>query len=155
VIVPNKTIVSTNIVNWSRLTKRRLDMTLGLTSKSSVEQVLSVVQAVREMLQTHPQVQSDSVIVHFSEFGEHALNVRIVCFMKTPAWNDFQATRQDINLKIMQIMEQHGVEFGSATFEVLLGKVATPSPQSARLAPQPEPAISTTTDSPVPDDAAN
>jgi MscS family membrane protein len=117
--------------------------------------VLSVVQAVREMLQTHPQVQSDSVIVQFSEFGEHALNVRIVCFMKTPAWNDFQAARQDINLKIMQIMEKRGVEFGAATFEVLLGKIATPSPQGARLTPQPEPTISDIADSPVPDDAAN
>jgi len=95
------------------------------------------------------------VIVQFAEFGDQSLNVRIVCFMKTPAWNDFQAARQDINLKIMRIMAQRGVEFASPTYEVLLGKVATPSPQAARLTPRPEPVVSTTTDSPVPDDAAN
>ena len=155
-IVPNKTIVSTNIVNWSRLTKRRLDMTLGLTSKSAVEQVLSVVQAVREMLQTHPEVQSDSVIVQFSEFGEHALNVRIVCFMKTPAWNDFQAARQDINLKIMQIMEQ-------ARRRVRSAHLRNPARQGGNPLPHRPPAwlrspnrrSAPRTNSPVPDDAAN
>jgi MscS family membrane protein len=154
VIVPNSTIVNANLVNWSRLTKRRLEMKLGLSHETSPRQVLAVVQMIRDMLQKHELVQSDSVVVQFVEFADNALSVIIICFMKTPAWNDFQAAKQDINLKIMQILEHFGVTLALPTTTIVLDSgIASAAPP--RIPPlKPEPAQGPS-DSPVPDDAAN
>jgi len=157
VSVPNKTITNANITNWSRLAKRRLNMTLGIEYGSSPQQVLSVVQAIREMLQTHELVQEDSVTVQFVEFNSSSLDLMIICFMNTPAWGDFQATKQDINLKIMAILDERGVSVAFPSRTVYVQRAEPPTGPTERFVPPttPEPTVSTATDSPVPDDAAN
>lgn len=157
VTVPNNTIMNASIINWSRLNKRRLNMTLGLSHRSAPDQILSVVQAIRDMLQNHPLVQADSVVVQFVNFSESALDLMIICFMQTPAWGDFQAARQDINLKIMHILAERGVElaFPTRTIHVARATEASAAPPLPVVPLAPEPTTGTATDSPVPDDAAN
>jgi len=77
VTVPNNTIMQASITNWSRLEKRRLDMTLGLEYGSSPEQILAVVQAIREMLKSHERVEADSVVVQFVNFNDSWLDILI------------------------------------------------------------------------------
>lgn len=160
VTVPNKTAANANVTNWSRLAKRRLNMTLGIEYGSSPEQVLSVVQAIREMLQNHELVQDDSVIVQFNNFNDSWLDIIIICFMSTPGWGDFQAARQDINLKIMNILKDRGVSVAFPSRTLYIERAEAAAQEAAEATqhlpePKPEPTISTAIDSPVPDDAAN
>jgi MscS family membrane protein len=157
VTVPNKTIMDANVINWSRLTKRRLNITLGLSYTNSPKQILLAVQAIREMLKAHKVVQADSVIVQFAEFNKDTLDVLIICFTNTPAWNDFQAARQDINLRIMTLLAAYGIAVTPAARTVTMEQALPADAKPARPLPPlaPEPAVSTATDSPVPDDAAN
>ncbi len=152
VIVPNKTVVNSNLVNWSRLNKRRLNMKLSLPHDTQTQRVLLMVQAIREMLRAHPLVQPDSVIVQFTDLNSTSLELTIICFMKTPGWADFQAARQDINLRILKILER--IEsIGAAVPTLQMEPEAADSRPLPK--PKPEPALGTVTDSPVPDDAAN
>jgi len=158
VTIPNKTVMNANISNWSRLLKRRLNMTLGIAYRNAPEKVLSVVQAVREMLMEHELVEPDSVVVQFVNFGTSSLDIMIICFMKTPNWNDFQAARQDINLRIMEILRERGVELAVPVQSLVLerpgGRPPTPAEEQVFAPLKPEPAHQPT-NSPVPDDAAN
>ncbi len=156
ITVPNKTIMNANVTNWSRLAKRRLNVTLGLSYTNSPKQILSAVQAIREMLKAHKLVQEDSVIVQFVDLGKDTLDIMIICFMNTPNWNDFQAAKQDINLRIMSLLAARGVAVTPAARILSIEPTMPPDVPPARLPPLvPEPAISTATDSPVPNDAAN
>lgn len=157
VTVPNNTIVNSNIRNWSRLVKRRLNMTLGIEYGNSPEAVLSVVQAIREMLMAHEVVEPDSVVVQFTDFGVSSLDLMIICFMKTPGWNDFQAAKQDINLKIMQILAERDVRLALPMQKMLMERASDARDGQPPRFPPPkaEPIGRTASDSPVPDDAAN
>jgi MscS family membrane protein len=157
VTVPNKTIMNANVTNWSRLIKRRLNMTLGIAYSSSPDQILSVVQAIRDMLQNHDLVQADSVVVQFVGFNESSLDVMIICFMNTPDWGDFQAAKQDINLRIINILDERGVEVAFPSRTLIIEQAVAADEKLARPLPPPtpEPTTATATDSPVPSDAAN
>lgn len=158
ITVPNRTVMNASITNWSRLSKRRLDMTLGLAYGSSPQQVLSVVQAIREMLRAHELIEQDSVVVQFVAFNESSLDIMIICFINTPVWADFQAARQDINLKIMDLLAERGVSVAFPSRTVFVQPASAPDQAAlaaAFPAPEPEPATSTVKESPVPDDAAN
>lgn len=158
ITIPNKTVANATITNWSRLTKRRLNMKVGIECGSSPERVLSVVQAIREMLQDHDLVQSDSVVVQFVEFSDSSLDIMIICFMKTPDWGDFQAARQDINLRILNILSERGVELAFPSQTVYVQSVepaASAALEAVHVPVAPEPTASTAIDSPVPSDAAN
>jgi MscS family membrane protein len=158
ITVPNRTVMNASITNWSRLRKRRLDMTLGIEYGSTPQQVLSVVQAIREMLQGHALVERDSVVVQFVAFNESSLDIMIICFINTPDWADFQAARQDINLKIMELLAERGVSVAFPSRTVYLHPLAADEEHEravSLLQPYPEPITSTVKESPTPSDAAN
>ena len=158
ITVPNRTVMNASITNWSRLRKRRLDMTLSIEYSSSPQQVLSVVQAIREMLQGHSLVERNSVVVQFAGFREGALDIMIICFVNTPDWADFQAAKQDINLKIMALLAERGVSISAPSLTVFLQQASAAEPQAGSPpipAPRPEPLSSTVKESPTPSDAAN
>ncbi|MBN1564596.1 MAG: mechanosensitive ion channel family protein [Anaerolineae bacterium] len=150
ITVPNKTIANANIVNWSRLAKRRLNMTVGITYDSSPDQILGVVQTLREMLQNHEQVQDDSVVVQFVNFNDSSLDLMIICFANIVDWGDFQAFKQDVNLRIMNILGDYRAEiaFPSRTiYHYMMGEYPS-TPESVPL-PEPEPIHSTASDQPA------
>lgn len=111
VVVPNAKLTANSITNWSRLSKRRLDMNVGITYDSTPNQILAVVQGIRDMLHQHPRIIQDSVFVQFVNFGESTLDIRIICHINEPRWTDFQQIKQDINLKIIYLLQKHKVEF--------------------------------------------
>lgn len=158
VYVPNNTIANANLINWSRLAKRRLNMTLGITYDSSVEQIKAVVEGIRDMLEHHELVVDDSVIVQFVEFNASSLDIMIICFVKTPGWNEFQGARENINLKIMEVLEERNVSVAFPTRTIVMEQgLSREEKQALQKAPLPQVAPREDhdgpKDSPVPEDA--
>jgi MscS family membrane protein len=96
-------------------------------------------------------------VVQFVNFNESSLDIMIICFMNEPDWGNFQAARQDINLRIIDILDERGVEvaFPSRTLFIEQTVPADAKPAHPLPPPAPEPTSATATDSPVPADAAN
>jgi MscS family membrane protein len=120
IMVPNKTVANANVTNWSRLSKRWYNIRLGLEYRSSPEQILTVVQKIRDMLQDYELADPDSVLVQFIEFNDSSLDVMIRSYIAEAGYNQFQAIKQDINLRIMTILAEHnvGVAFPSQSLYV-------------------------------------
>lgn len=133
VFVPNGTLAASSITNWTRLSKRRLDMSLGLTYETSGDQILSVVQAIRSMLDGHPRVIADSVFVQFFAFNDSSLDVRIICYINEPDWGAFHAIKEDIYIRMMQILSDRGVDIAFPTRTLML-QGATPPEMEAMIA---------------------
>ena len=111
VTVPNNLLTDAVVLNWSRLEKRRLDVTLNFTYSTTSEQMRAVIDAIREMLTNAEQVDPETVIVHFVEFNSSSLDVRIICQVLLADWREFTARKESLFLEIMGIVEEHGVSF--------------------------------------------
>jgi len=61
------------------------------------------------MLIDHPGIHPETILVYFESFGDHSLNIFIYCFTRTTIWAEYLEVKQDINLKIMGILEGEGV----------------------------------------------
>ncbi|MBI1278792.1 MAG: mechanosensitive ion channel [Anaerolineaceae bacterium] len=119
-IIPNNTIANANVINWARTRKRRLDMVIGLTYSSTPEQIQEVISDSTTMLDDHDHVTNDRIVVEFVEFGESSLNLRLSFMVKSSTWEDLEAVKTDINLKLMRIFEKHGVSVAFPTRTVYL-----------------------------------
>lgn len=118
--VPNSTFANISVENPSRMTNRRIYEYIGLRYDDSA-QVEQVISSVKEMLRAHPEIdQNQTMIVNLNRFGPSSLDFFIYTFTKTTDWIQFHEIKQDIMMKVMQIIEQHGAEFAFPTTTVHL-----------------------------------
>ena len=111
VSVPNAVIANSAITNWSQMGKRRIKMRLGLTYSTNTSQMENILKDLRQMLKNHPDVHKDTIMVHFDEFQDSSLSLLCYFFTTTTIWSKFLEVREDVNLKMMKIVEQNGASF--------------------------------------------
>ncbi len=109
VTVPNATLANDPVTNWSRMDKRRLTFTLGVSYSTPREKLEKCINDIREMLQNHPDIHQDTIFVNFDSYGDSSLNIFLYFFTKTTVWKEFLQVKEDVNLKIMSILEDEGI----------------------------------------------
>ncbi len=118
--VPNSIFTTISIENPSRMTNRRIRTNIGLRYDDA-HKVADILAAVENMLRQHPDIDTkQTLMVNLVEFGPSALNFMVYTFTKTTNWQRFQAIQQDVFLKIIDIILQHGAEcaFPTTTLHV-------------------------------------
>ncbi len=120
VYVPNSVFAQVTIENPSRMECRRIHEVVGVRY-DDMSKVSDIVTAIRQMLKTHPGIDTDRVlIVNLNEFGASSVDLMIYTYTKTTEWVSFHETKQDVMLKIAEIIEHHGGEIAYPTSTVHL-----------------------------------
>lgn len=109
VTVPNATLANEPITNWSRMGKRRVTFHLGLTYSTPPEKLEKCLTEIREMLHNHSGIHPDTILVNFDSFGDSSLDILLYFFTRTTDWGELLRIKEDVNLKIMSILEKEGV----------------------------------------------
>ncbi len=109
VTVPNSIMSKDPITNWSRMGKRRISFTLRIKYGVTSAELNECLKEIREMLENHPDVHPETIFVHFENFGENSLEIMMYFFTKTTVWKEYLEAREDINFKIMDILERRGL----------------------------------------------
>ncbi len=109
VTVPNATLSNEAITNWTRMGKRRVSFYLGVTYTTTREKLEQCVKEIKDLLVNHPEVHKETIFVHFNDFNDSSLDIFIYFFTVTTVWGEYLRVREDINLKIMRILEGKGV----------------------------------------------
>ncbi len=109
VTVPNATLANQPITNWTRMGKRRISFHLGVTYSTTREKIQKCIREIREMLQNHDGIHKETIFVHFDSFSESSLDIFIYCFTLTTRWGEFLEVKEDVNLKIMEVLEKEEV----------------------------------------------
>ena len=109
ITVPNARLADEPITNWTRMGKRRISFHLGVTYTTPVAKLKKCVQLIQELLESHPEVHKETIFVRFDSFNESSLDIFIYFFTVTTKWGEFLEVKEEINFKIMEILEDEGV----------------------------------------------
>nr|WP_277998717.1 mechanosensitive ion channel family protein [Moorella sulfitireducens] len=123
VTLPNATLANEPITNWSRMGKRRITFHLGVTYDTSRSKLERCIQAIRTMLEGHPGVNKEKILVYFERFNESSLDILLYFFTNTTDWQEYLSIREDVNFRIMQILEQEGVSVAFPSRSVYIEKM--------------------------------
>ena len=115
VSVPNGVLANSAILNWSRMGKRRVDTTLGVTYGTSGQTLENIIRDIKDMLKNHPDIHQETIHIYFSAFGESSLNIFCYYFTKSTDWGEFMKVRESTYLNIMKIVENNGSSFAFPT----------------------------------------
>ena len=111
--VPNKKMVDVELDNISLRTQRRVGFNIGLTYNTSEAQIKAIVIDIFNLINSHQH--TTDVKVRFIELGENSLNIMVLYFMDVLEDDVYLSTREEINYKIMGIVNRNGSHFSTKT----------------------------------------
>ena len=114
--VPNAIFSQISVENPSRMFNRRIKETIGIRYEDA-DKMEAIVTQVREMLLAHPEIehQKRTLIVNFLSFGPSSLDFFIYTFTRTTNWVRFHEIKQDVLLKILEIIHANGADVAFPT----------------------------------------
>ena len=115
IYVPNAVFTSIVVENPSRMSHRRIKETVGLRYDDFAV-VQPIVDEIRAMIHAHPDIDNtQTLIVNFNQFGASSLDLMIYTFTRTTVWTEFHHIKQDVLLKVGDIIARHGAEIAFPT----------------------------------------
>lgn len=141
IFVPNSTLASDPIINWSRRKAgRMISLTIGLTYDSSKEALQKCISEINDMLLTHPEISradnggafrganhlkfkesivciddlagyKNAICVSLDALNSSSIDISVICFTKTILRAEYIKIKEDVIFKIMDIVAKNGLDF--------------------------------------------
>jgi MscS family membrane protein len=106
--IPNGVVATINLENLSRRDKILFKTNLALRPETKPDHLRFVLAEVRRLLYSHPKVETKTVRVRLTDIAGASLNVEVVSYILTRDFDEFTAIREDLLLRIMDVMEDTG-----------------------------------------------
>lgn len=114
--VPNAMFASVVLENPSRMLNRRIHEKVGIRY-DDWEKMPAITEAVRRMAIEHEELETDerTLLVNFDSYGASCIEFFIYTFTKTTDWKKYQDIKQDVLMRVMRIVDEHGAQFAFPT----------------------------------------
>jgi len=119
--IPNRLMIDAELDNLSLRTFRRVKFDVGLTYGTKATVIKSVCDKIQTFLIEHAHTNEDSQ-VRFMEFGSSSLNIMVLYYVDTMDWDLYLQYKEEINYKIMEIVEMEESDFAFPTQTIHLEK---------------------------------
>ena len=147
ITIPNSQLANTHIVNWSkRKIGRRIKMHVGITYESKMENIVQLKKDLYNMLENHSKIASlkniqntktkkfeaikkddlngvkKTLLVYIDKYNDSSIDILIYCFSKSPDWEDWLITKEDVLIKISSLVKKNNCNFAYPTQTIMLNK---------------------------------
>ena len=123
VVMNNSTLTNTAILNFADMVERRMIYTIGVTYKTGVDQMQEIPGLIETVINSVDHTRFDRC--HFTEFAESSLNFELVYYIDTRIYTTALNAQQSINLGIMRVFEERGIDFAFPTQTLYLDSDST------------------------------
>lgn len=106
--IPNGTVATINVENLSRRDKILFTTKLGLSSDSKPDHVRYVLAEIRHLLANHAKVEGKTIRVRLTDVAGTSLTIEVFAYVLTRDYNEYAAVREDLLLRMMDIVEESG-----------------------------------------------
>ena len=121
-VVPNSTLSSASITNWSKMNKRKVKFNIGLTYNTAPSQVKNIIADIETFLNSHKDIVSDTPLVKLDEFGSSSLNIMVMFFTSQTSLAELKRVREEINYEILDVVHRHESSFAFPSTSVYMEK---------------------------------
>ncbi len=120
--IPNAALSKMSVVNFAQRDRMLIKTVVGVRYETSPEQLRYLLVKFREMLRGHPSIHADSARAQFVGFGASSLDIEVSAFVLTRGGAEFLSIREDVLLRIMDLVEQSGTGFAFPSQTLYFGR---------------------------------
>jgi MscS family membrane protein len=120
--IPNAALARMPITNFTQRDSILIRDIVGLRYETTPEQLRYVLVKLRELLSGHPRVHPERARVQLVGLGGSSLDIELFAYVTTNAWDEFLGIREEILLRVMDIVEQGGTSFAFPSQTLYFGR---------------------------------
>lgn len=124
--IPNAMLAKMPIVNLTHRDRMLIQAVIGLRYETRPEQLRYILVKLRELLLGHPRIHTNPVHARFVGFGASSLDIEVFAYVMTRDWGEFLGIREDILLRVMDIVEEAGAAIAFPSQTLYLGRDQAP-----------------------------
>lgn len=115
IYVPNSLFTSIIVENTTRMSKRRIQETLGLRYED-LAKLSAIIADIETMVRAHPGIDTEErIVVSLNSMAESSLNITVIAFTRCTDLTEFHQVKQDVLFQIAAIVARHGADFAFPT----------------------------------------
>jgi MscS family membrane protein len=108
--IPNALITDAIIENPGRMNSRRINEIVALRY-DDLKHVKNIIADIESMLEDHPDIDEHNVLrVLLENFNDYSIDINVYAFSKVIDGTGYRKVKQDVLLKIADIVEKYGAQ---------------------------------------------
>lgn len=114
VYVPNTKLSDDAVVNFTKMTHRRIYWKLGVEYRTTKDQLKLIRDQIEEFILGHEEFAKPpavSTFVRIDRFNDSSIDIMVYCFTKTTVWGEWLALKEELAYRIKDIVEDAGTGF--------------------------------------------
>ena len=130
--LPNSQFADYQLINYSDMSYILLRGHFGFRLDTSTDQLRFVLAKMREMLFAHPKVQWPRLTL--VALTKSSLKIQLVAYIDTLNWGEYNSVREDIYMRMLDILEGAGVQLAVPLQKTFLAREDGKDEESAAAA---------------------
>ncbi len=122
ITIPNSNIVNESIINWSKMSTRRNNLNLEITLDTPLTVLNKAISEIQLMLMEHPDISNEKMYIHFDDITANGYKLFISYFTNITTYADFLNLKENINYKIIQIIQNNKINLAYNSQDIYLHK---------------------------------
>ncbi len=115
VTVPNSHLSDQAVINFSRMTNRRIHWMVGLEYRTTNDQLKHVVDGLNDYIRNSDAFETDpakvSTLIHADSFNSSSIDIMLYCFTRTTKWGEWMQVKEDLLYHLKTLVEDAGTGF--------------------------------------------
>lgn len=146
VTLPNSKLANEALINYSRMTNRRIHWMIGIEYRSTHDQIRNIIQAISTYIyecgdfETNPE--KTKTFIFLDSFGNSSIDIKLYCFTKTIVWGEWLEAKERLAYKIKEIVEGEKASFAFPSSSIYVESLPLGQPETFPLQPSDKPASS-------------
>jgi MscS family membrane protein len=132
--VPNSQIANASLETLSARDKFWFHPVLGLRYDTTPDQLRTILDGIRRLLNTHDSISHESVRVRFIRLGAFSLDVDVFAYVFATDWNQFLEIQEGLLFNIADIVSRAGTGIAFPSQTMYVENATTPFTPPATMA---------------------
>lgn len=139
VYVPNTALSDHAVTNFSQMTYRRINWTIGVEYRTTTPQLRTIRDDIESYLRSSSEIAQPPgapMAVRIDAFSESSIDILVYCFTVTTDWAEWLRVKETLAYRVREIVERAGASFAFPSQSIYVESLpAPPSDAPERFVP--------------------
>ncbi len=132
VMVPNYKFAEQSVTNYTRRHHRRIRWLIGLEYRTTIDQLRNIRNEINTLIENENDFaknENASFYVRIDSFSDSSIDMLVQVFTVTNDWGEFLKTKENLAVKIIEIVENNNAGFAFPSQSLYLEKFSDDKPE--------------------------